>query len=78
MVISYEIFETSLRRNEITMSVRLHLSYDPLKRNLRAFKMNIMYFIIVDMDIANDVTHTRQSVITRVVIRFYDMTLSTE
>ena len=27
---------------------------------------------IVDMDIVNDVTSTRQSVITRVVIRFFD------
>ena len=31
---------------------------------------------ITDTDVANDVTSTRQSVITRVVIRFYDMTLS--
>ena len=33
---------------------------------------------IVDTDVVNDVTCTRQSVITRVVIRFYDMTLATE
>ena len=33
---------------------------------------------IVDMDVVNDVTSTRQSVITRVVIQFYDTTLSTE
>ena len=77
MVISYELYETSLRQNEMTVSVRLCLSYDPLKR---AFKMNIISLRkrIVDMDIANDVTHTRQSVITRVVIRLYDMMLSTK
>ena len=45
-----------------------------------AFKMNIISLRkrIVDMDVVNDVTCTCQSVITRVVIRFYDMTLSTE
>ena len=30
------------------------------------------------MNVVNDVTSARQIVITRVVIRFFDMTLSTE
>ena len=33
---------------------------------------------IVDTDVVNDVTATRKSVITRVVIRFLDTTLSTD
>ena len=36
VVISYEIYETSI---EMTMSVRLCLSYDPLKMDFIAFKM---------------------------------------
>ena len=32
----------------------------------------------VDTDVVSDVTCTRKSGITRVVIRFYDVTLSTE
>ena len=44
----------------------------PLKRDFIAFKMKIssMWKRIVDMDAVNDVTHTHQSVITRVVKRF--------
>ena len=43
-----------------------------LKWNFIAFKMNINSIRnrIVDTDVVNDVTYTRQSVITRVVIRF--------
>ena len=54
----------------MTMSVRFCLSYDPLKWNFIAFKMNIISFRkrIVDMDDVNNVTCTSQSVITRVVI----------
>ena len=36
-----------------------------------------MKIYIVVTDVVNDVTYSRKSVITRVVIRFYDMTLST-
>ena len=47
VVISYEIYETSLRRvslisYELTASVRFCLSYDPLKWDFIAFKMNIV------------------------------------
>ena len=77
MVISYEIYETSLRRvsyisYEMTTSVRFCLSYDPLKVYFIVFRMDniLMRKRIVDMDVVNDVTFTRQSVITRVVIRF--------
>ena len=63
MVILYGIYETS-------MSVRFCLSYDPLKWDFIALKMSIisMWKRIVDMDVVNNVTQTRQSVITRVVI----------
>ena len=56
----------------MTMSVRFCLSYDPLKWDFVAFKMNITSLRkrIVDMDLVNDVTCTRQSVTKRVVIRF--------
>ena len=36
-----------------------------------------MKIYIVVTDVVNDVTYSRKSVNTRVVIRFYDMTLST-
>ena len=56
----------------MTTSVRFCLSHDPLKWDFIAFKMNIsiMRKRTFDTDVVNDVTHTRQSVITRVVIRF--------
>ena len=56
MVISYEM----------TTSV-----YGSLKSHFIAFKMSIFSIIkrIVDIDVVKDVTCTRQSVITRVVIR---------
>ena len=62
MVISYEM----------TMSVRFCLSYDPLKWDFITFKMNITSLrkSIVDMDVVHDVSYTRQSVITHVVIQF--------
>ena len=74
VVISYEIYETSLRRI-LKKSVRFCLSYDPLKWNFIAFKMNIISIRkrVVDTDVVNDITCTRQSVITRVVIRFLYM-----
>ena len=64
----------------MTTSVRLCLSYDPLKPDFIAFKISFISIskCIVDTDVVNDVTCTRQSVITRVVIRFYDATLSTD
>ena len=70
MVISYEIYETSLWRvskisYEMNMIVRLCLSYDPLKWDFIAFKIgNISRRKrIVDTDVVIDVTSTRQSVI---------------
>ena len=59
------------------MSVRYH----PLKWVFIAFKMNIISIRkrMFDTDVVNDVSHLRQSVITRVIIRFFfDTTLSTE
>ena len=77
MVNSYEIYETSLQRvstisYEMTTSVRFCLTYNPLKWDFIAFKMNIISIRnhIADMIVVNDVTCTHQSVITRVVIRF--------
>ena len=71
----YEIHEKSLRRvslisYEMTTSVRFYLSYDFLKWDFVAFKMNIisMRKSIADMDVVSHVTCTRQTVITRVVI----------
>ena len=59
--------------------IRFCLSYVPLKRDSFALKMNIVLIKehIVDMDVVNDVTCTRLSVITRVVMT-YDTTLFTE
>ena len=56
----------------MTTSVKLCLSYDPLNWDFIAFKLNIISLRkhIVDTDVVNDVTRWRQSVITRVVIRF--------
>ena len=54
------------------MSLRFCLSYDRLKWDFIAFKMNIISLrkCNVDTDVVNDVTRSRQSVITHVVIRF--------
>ena len=56
----------------MTTRVRFYLSYDALKCDFVAFKMNIISIRkrFVDTDVINDVTSSRQSVITRVVIRF--------
>ena len=66
----------------MTTSVRFCLSNDPLNVYFIAFRMNniLMRKRIADTDVVNDVTSTRQSVITRVAIQYdvYDMTLSTE
>ena len=64
MVILYEIYE-------MTTSVRFCLSYDPLKWDFIAFKLNIISLKkrIVDMNVVNDATRWRRSVITRVVKR---------
>ena len=53
---------------EMTTSVRFCLSYDPLQLDFNAFTMDSIFQD--DTDVVNDVTSTRQSVITRVVIRF--------
>ena len=57
---------------EMTMSVSFCLAYCPFKWDFIAFKMSIisMRQEHVDMDVVND--DTRQSVITRVVIRLYN------
>ena len=62
---------TLLCEGLITTSVRFCLSYDPLKWDFIAFKMgnSSRRKRIVDTDVVNDVTSTRQSVITPVVIR---------
>ena len=51
----------------MTTSERFRLSYDLLKWDFIAFKMSIISIRerIVDMDVVNDVTYTRQGVITR-------------
>ena len=69
MVISNEIYETSHQRVtyisfEMTTSVKFCL-FDPFKLDFITFKMNI-----VDRNVVSYVACTRQSVITRVVIRF--------
>ena len=53
-------------------SVNFCLSYDPLKSDVIAFKKSIISLRkhMVDMDVVIDVTRSRKSVITRVVIRF--------
>ena len=63
----------------MTTSVKVCLSYYPLKWVFIAFKLNIILLrkCIADTDVVNDVTRSRQSVITRVVIRFYGTTSST-
>ena len=57
---------------EMTTSVRFCLSYDLLKLDFIAFRMGNISSRkrIVDTDVVNDATRLRQSVITRVVIRF--------
>ena len=56
----------------MTASVRFCLSYDPLELDFIALKMDNNIISrgkrIVDTDVVNDVTSTRQRVITRVVI----------
>ena len=42
VVISYEVYQTSLRRNEMTTSVIFCLSFDLSKELLFAFKVNII------------------------------------
>ena len=75
MVISYEICEMSFWRvsqisYKVTTYERFCFSYDPLKWDFIAFKMNIILKrkCIVDSDVINDVTYMRQSVITCVII----------
>ena len=76
VVISYEIYEMSrtlvVISYEMTTNVRFCLSYDPLKLDFIALEMeNISRRKrIVDTDAVNDVTSTRQSIITHVVIQF--------
>lgn len=50
----------------MTTSVRFCLSNDLFKQDFITFKMNIssMWKCLVDMDVANDFTHTCQSVIS--------------
>ena len=60
--------------------VKFCVSYSLLNLDFIAFKIDIISIQkrIIDTDVVNDVTCMRQSVITVVIIRFYDMTLSTE
>ena len=55
------------------MSVRFCLSYDPLKRDFIAFKVNFISIRkhTADMDVVDDVTYTCQSVITCMVIQIF-------
>ena len=65
----------------MTTSVRFFLSYDSLKWDFNAFKLNIisMRERIVDMEVVDDVSYTRQGVITRVIMyHSYNMPLSTD
>ena len=57
---------------EMTTSVRFCLSYDRLKVDFNSFKIgNILRRKhIADMDVVNEVTCKRKSIITNVVIRF--------
>ena len=66
MVISYEINETSIWRGSL-------ISYDSVYHMTRLIGFRRLQnedYFNVDMDVVNDVTCTRQSVITRVIIRF--------
>ena len=87
MVISYEIYETSLLQvlkisYEITTSVRFCLSYDPLKRDFIMFRWNCMSVrtCIINTDIVNDVNLQvpKCYYVHMWSYDFYDMTLSTE
>ena len=64
----------------MTTRIRFCISFDHLKWDFIAFKMNVisMRKRTVEEDVVNDITCTFQSVITRVFIQFYDMMLSTE
>ena len=55
---------------EMTTSVRFCLSYDRLKVDFNSFKIGNIRKHIADMDVVNEVTCTRKSVITHVVKRF--------
>ena len=85
VLISYEIYETNLRRvssilYEMITSVRFCLSYDHLKGDFIVFKMNIMSIRkrIVDTDVLMTL-RVRTKVLLHVwSYDFYDLTLSTE
>ena len=66
VAILYETSASFINFINMTTSVRFCLSYNRLKRD---FKTS-MGKRIIDTNVVNDVLHTRQSVITRVVIRF--------
>ena len=81
VVISYEMYgEFRKLHLKLTTSVRFCLSYDHLKWDFIAFKMNTFSKskCIVVTDVVNGITCTRQSVITLWPYDFCDMTLSTE
>ena len=60
---------------EMTTSVRFCLSYDLLNWDIIAFKMNIISIRerIVDTDVVNDITYTRQMLLHVWSYDFYDM-----
>ena len=71
MVISHDNYEMSLWQvslisYEMTTSVKFCLSYDPFRWDFIAFKTNIISLrkCTADMDVVNDVTCSRRSVIT--------------
>ena len=65
---------------ETIMSVRFCLPYNPLKLDFNAFKLDNISRRkrIVDTDVVNDCTSTRQMLLHAWSYDFYDMTLSTE
>ena len=77
VIISYNIYETSLQRvlyisYEMTTSIRFCLSYDVLKWDLFTITLNNLLIRkrIVGTDVVNDATQLRKSaIIARVVIR---------
>ena len=68
VVISYEIYET----NFVDHECKILFIIDPLKLDFIAFKIGNISSRkrIVNTDVFNGVTRSRQSVISRVVIRF--------
>ena len=69
MVISYEVYETSLHRvsYEMTMSVRFCLPYDCFELNFIVFKVDIAHNVVTDVIM---MLHVRAKMLRNVVIIF--------